>query len=109
LEEKNRNYFSQIDEYLEKVLNNMSKHNQEESETYRLIKNYLYFDIDSTDLYEELVILSLLLRHFKDKILKNIFSKILINKVLLNSPHIYEFFAESKQDNLELYKYIAII
>jgi uncharacterized membrane protein len=87
----------------------MEKYHNKKSQTYKILKNYIEYDIDKTDLYEEIAIITLVLKHFKDKKLKNIFSKIIINNIFAESPHIYNFINESKQDNLEKYKYIAII
>ena len=102
----NHIFFEEIDKYLEWVLFNLSKYNQEHTDTFKLIQTYLKFDIDKTNLSEELAILWLLTRHFKDKKLKEFLSKIILNEIYLISPHLKEFFGESMVDDLDWEKYI---
>ena len=102
----NHIFFEEIDEYLEWVLFNLQKYNQEHTDTFKLIQTYLDFDIDKTNLSESLAILWLLTRHFKDKKLKEFLSKIILNEIFLESRHLKEFFDESMVDDLDWEKYI---
>jgi hypothetical protein len=48
----------------------------------------------------------LLLRHYKNKKLQKVFIELLLEKVFINSNHIYDFFVEANHDSLDKNKYI---